>query len=501
MLIQVNQDPYLQFASDNTIKANIHYDNTATDLIFQTNTNQTALTIDNSQNSTFAGNVGIGITPVSFSQLHLYDTSDIFITLQKGTDIAYLINDGTNIALASDQGSTGKKLLVDRTAPDNSLTIDSSGNSTFAGSITANTTSTPTLIVGRDGTDGDAVQVYNGATGSTKSLAISVDGNDGTIYSQYGDIILQPSAGNVGIGTDTPNYSLDVQKSTGSAYFRLRRGFSGTEGAFLFGCESATNFIDSQGTSSSVDKPFVFKTGGDERMRIDSSGNVGIGGSAGDGYRLQVVGTSQDSTTISMTYVGVGAGALKMTSNGAMAFGVDNADGASGGQINMGTSTNYHQFEPEADMDFNFIMNAGQINASPNYTIKSSTSGGAITSRLQLIGSTGNMTITGSLTQNGSISDISLKENIKPVENGLDKIKKLNAVSFDWKKSDSILQLKEDYGFIAQEVEKVIPEIVRTNNDDKKAINYNGITSVLVKAIQELKAEVDKLKQECKCKN
>ena len=57
----------------------------------------------------------------------------------------------------------------------------------------------------------------------------------------------------------------------------------------------------------------------------------------------------------------------------------------SGGQINMGTSTNYHQFEPEADMDFNFIMNAGQVNASPNYTIKSSTSGGAITSRLLLI--------------------------------------------------------------------------------------------------------------------
>ena len=166
----------------------------------------------------------------------------------------------------------------------------------------------------------------------------------------------------------------------------------------------------------------------------------------------------------------------------------------SGGQINMGTSTNYHQFEPESDMDFSFIMNAGQINASPNYTIKSSTSGAAITSRLQLIGSTGNMTITGSLTQNGSISDISLKENIKPIKNALDKVEKLNAVTFDWKKSDSILQLKEDYGFIAQEVEKVIPEIVRTNDDDKKAINYNGITSVLVKAIQEQQTIIEDLK-------
>ena len=81
-------------------------------------------------------------------------------------------------------------------------------------------------------------------------------------------------------------------------------------------------------------------------------------------------------------------------------------------------------------MDFSFIMNAGQINASPNYTIKSSTSGAAITSRLQLIGSTGNMTITGSLTQNGSISDISLKENIKPIKNALDKVEKIKCSYF-----------------------------------------------------------------------
>ena len=62
------------------------------------------------------------------------------------------------------------------------------------------------------------------------------------------------------------------------------------------------------------------------------------------------------------------------------------------------------------------------------------------------------------------------------------------------KKVNSILQLKEDYGFIAQEVEKVIPEIVRTNDDDKKAINYNGITSVLVKAIQEQQTIIEDLK-------
>ena len=251
---------------------------------------------------------------------------------------------------------------------------------------------------------------------------------------------------------------------------------------------------------------------GTERMRIESDGDVvltegnltmsgatpfiTLSNTAETECGITLLDSADAGQSAKITYDAGSSNALKFYNNATN----ERMSITSGGQINMGTSTNYHQFEPEADMDFNFIMNAGQVNASPNYTIKSSTSGGAITSRLLLIGSTGNMTITGSLTQNGSISDISLKENIKPVENALDKIEKLNAVTFDWKKSDSILQLKEDYGFIAQEVEKVIPEIVRTNDDDKKAINYNGITSVLVKAIQELKAEVDLLKNKCNCK-
>lgn len=64
-----------------------------------------------------------------------------------------------------------------------------------------------------------------------------------------------------------------------------------------------------------------------ERMRITSDGNVGIGGLPGDGYKLQVVGTSQAQTTISQTYAGVSAAAMKITSGGDWAVGVDLADG------------------------------------------------------------------------------------------------------------------------------------------------------------------------------
>ena len=57
-------------------------------------------------------------------------------------------------------------------------------------------------------------------------------------------------------------------------------------------------------------------------------------------------------------------------------------------------------------------------------------------------------------------SDKRLKENIKPIESALDKAMKLQGVTFDWKqKEDSILELKEDIGFIAQDVKEVVPTI------------------------------------------
>jgi hypothetical protein len=97
----------------------------------------------------------------------------------------------------------------------------------------------------------------------------------------------------------------------------------------------------------------------------------------------------------------------------------------------------------------------------------------------------------------GSPSDISYKENIKPINNALDTVSKLKGVTFDWKPSDSILEIKEDIGFIAQDVQKVLPELVRKNGDDKLSLRDKGIVPVLVEAIKELKAEVDELKQKC----
>ena len=114
----------------------------------------------------------------------------------------------------------------------------------------------------------------------------------------------------------------------------------------------------------------------------------------------------------------------------------------------------------------------------------------------------GDLTVKGDVIAYGAPSDERYKENIKPIESALDKALKLQGVTFDWKESDSILDIKEDIGFIAQDVQKVVPELVRENEDGKLSLRYQGITPILLEAIKELKAEIDLLKSKpCNCNN
>ncbi len=135
-------------------------------------------------------------------------------------------------------------------------------------------------------------------------------------------------------------------------------------------------------------------------------------------------------------------------------------------------------------------------------------SGGAASSMNWNVGTThrmslnnsGTLTVTGDIVAYGSPSDKRLKENIKPIESALDKAMKLQGVTFDWKKSESILDIKEDIGFIAQDVQKIIPELVRENKDGMLSMRHQGIAPILLEAIKELKAEIEELKSnKCNC--
>jgi hypothetical protein len=117
------------------------------------------------------------------------------------------------------------------------------------------------------------------------------------------------------------------------------------------------------------------------------------------------------------------------------------------------------------------------------------------------LNSSGTFTVSGDIVAYGSPSDIRLKENIKPIESALDKVSKLQGVTFDWKnKSEDILDIKEDIGFIAQDVQKVLPELVRENDNGMLSMRHQGITPILLEAIKELKAEIEELKSNnCNC--
>ena len=89
---------------------------------------------------------------------------------------------------------------------------------------------------------------------------------------------------------------------------------------------------------------------------------------------------------------------------------------------------------------------------------------------------TGQIASTDNITAYYS-SDISLKDNLRPIENALFKVNQIAGYEFDWnEKSHQIQQEKgHDVGLVAQEVEKVLPEVVTTRNSGYKAVKYENI--------------------------
>lgn len=107
---------------------------------------------------------------------------------------------------------------------------------------------------------------------------------------------------------------------------------------------------------------------------------------------------------------------------------------------------------------------------------------------------TGNSSFAGNVTVGGTVtasSDLTLKTNILPLRDNLSKVMRLRPVMFNWK--DKSKSQEREVGFIAQEVEKVIPEVVRTGPDGLKAVAYGNIVAVVVGAIQELYGEIKTL--------
>lgn len=103
-------------------------------------------------------------------------------------------------------------------------------------------------------------------------------------------------------------------------------------------------------------------------------------------------------------------------------------------------------------------------------------------------------------------SDISLKENIKPIEDAVDKVSAIGGKTFDWTNGyvderggeDGYFMVKSDFGVIAQHVEAVFPQAVRTRANGIKVVDYAKLSALAFQAIIELNERIEVLEKKAK---
>ena len=143
-------------------------------------------------------------------------------------------------------------------------------------------------------------------------------------------------------------------------------------------------------------------------------------------------------------------------------------------------SSMYAQFKDDSD---SFVIQSLISDADMHFL---GNDGGSTITALTL-----DMSAAGAATFNNNVtafSDERLKDNIETLEDGLDKVEQLRGVTYT--RDD-----RENIGVIAQEVEKILPEIVLTAHDEMgtKSVDYSRITAVLIEAVKELSARVKEL--------
>ena len=109
---------------------------------------------------------------------------------------------------------------------------------------------------------------------------------------------------------------------------------------------------------------------------------------------------------------------------------------------------------------------------------------------------TAELEVSGSVEVNNVVvhSDKRWKKNIETIDDALDKVTKLRGVEFEWRKDEfKHMRFKEgtQIGLIAQEVEEVIPEVVRTSVDEEKSVAYANLVAVLIEAVKEQQKIID----------
>lgn len=93
---------------------------------------------------------------------------------------------------------------------------------------------------------------------------------------------------------------------------------------------------------------------------------------------------------------------------------------------------------------------------------------------------------------------MTVMQNLRPLGNSLDIVLKLNGVRFNWRTtefSEKRFPAGDQIGVVAQDVERVMPEVVSRLSDGSKSVDYSRMVALLIESVKELKAENDSLKQ------
>ena len=283
------------------------------------------------------------------------------------------------------------------------------------------------------------------------------------------------SIGNLGIGTANPTSKLHVIGDGRFTGIVTATTFSGSlENAATFnnggaGAVSGTTF------NGSVAQTISYNTLGASPLAGSSS--LVTTGTVTSGTWSGSFGAVSGANLTSLNATNLGSGTVPVlrlgnsgTRDATTFLRGDNTWATAGGSITVSDDTS---------------TNATRYLTFEDVTSGTSSSINVSSTKLTFNPSTGTL----SATQFTSLSDINKKKNIRPIENAIEITKKLEGVRFDWKDTDA-----PSLGVIAQEVEKVLPELV-VESDGVKSVSYGNLVGVLIEAIKEQQVRIEELER------
>ena len=358
---------------------------------------------------------------------------------------------------------------------------------------------------------GTAQQIFG--TGGATTFGINARGARSLIFGTNNTARFTLDSG--GAATFSSSVTAGGNIETTSSYFLAGNAYMGKASA-LFTGGSANDL----GLMVSGSNNLIFGNALTEKMRITSSGNVGIG-TTSPSHLLHAVGTSNwikasyssssDTRATEMTYVGIKTTASTSQSNSMQITmeGGYTADGNGSIVFNTGspTATERMRITSGGDVLISgtsttpvtssvqgiYLGAQGQIQASVDgrpLLLNRRLDNGNIIEFYRGGTSVGSVSVTTSLTSYNVTSDYRLKQDFKSIK-GLDLVNRINVYNYEWKSDKTRMD-----GVIAHELQEILPYAVTGVKDGEQmqSVDYSKIVPVMVQAIKELKAELDILK-------